>query len=122
MFSRIHGATRRYITFIVVIRLHRSTTYVDTAYCYRPSSVVCLSVGLSVRWSVQHRRTAKPIEIPFRLWTRVGPRNHVLDGGAYPPWKGGNFDGEEDGPLSSIGLPTVCSGDAVFCQITLTIC
>jgi len=24
------------------------TTYVDAAYCYRPSSVVCLSVGLSV--------------------------------------------------------------------------
>jgi len=26
---------------------HRSTTYVDAAYCYRPSSVVCRSVGLS---------------------------------------------------------------------------
>jgi len=29
------------------MRPHRSTTYVDAAYCYRPSSVVCLSVGLS---------------------------------------------------------------------------
>jgi len=27
-----------------LIRLHRSTTYVDAAYCYRPSSVVCESV------------------------------------------------------------------------------
>jgi len=30
-----------------VIRPHRSTTYADAAYCYGPSSVVCLSVGLS---------------------------------------------------------------------------
>ena len=26
------------------IRLHRSTTYVDAAYCYRPSNAVCRSV------------------------------------------------------------------------------
>ena len=31
-----------------IIRPHRSTTYVDAAYSYRPSSVVCRSVGLSV--------------------------------------------------------------------------
>ena len=31
-----------------IIRPHRSTTYVDAAYCYRPSSVVCLSVCRSV--------------------------------------------------------------------------
>ena len=30
--------------FVKYIRPHRSTTHVDTAYCYRPSSVVCLSV------------------------------------------------------------------------------
>jgi len=30
-----------------IIRPHRSTTYVDAAYCYRRSGVVCLS-GLSV--------------------------------------------------------------------------
>jgi len=27
--------------FVFIFRLHCSTTYVDTAYCYRPSSVVC---------------------------------------------------------------------------------
>jgi len=27
-----------------IFRLHHSTTYVDAAYCYQPSSVVCLSV------------------------------------------------------------------------------
>ena len=26
-------------------------------------------------------KTAEPIEMPFRLWARMGPRNHVLDGG-----------------------------------------
>jgi len=30
-----------------IITLHRSTMYVDVAYCYRPNSVVCQSVGLS---------------------------------------------------------------------------
>ena len=29
---------------VVIIRPHRSTTYVDAAYCYRLSSVVCRSV------------------------------------------------------------------------------
>ena len=25
-------------------------------------------------------KTAEPIKMPFRLWARMGPRNHVLDG------------------------------------------
>jgi len=29
----------------VIIRPYRCATYVDAAYCNRPSSVVCLSVG-----------------------------------------------------------------------------
>ena len=36
--------------FLLVIRPHHSTTYVDAAYCYRPSSVVCLS-----HWALQKR-------------------------------------------------------------------
>jgi len=27
--------------------------------------------------------TAEPIEMSFEIWTRVGPRNHVLDWGAH---------------------------------------
>ena len=30
-----------------IIRLHRRSTYVDAAYCYRLRSAVCLSVGLT---------------------------------------------------------------------------
>ena len=33
---------------------------------------------------------AEPFEMPFGLWTRVGPRNRVLDGGPR-----GNFEGEK---------------------------
>jgi len=46
--------------------------YVDAAYCYRRSSVVCRSICLSV---TSRAKTAEPIEMPFVLWTRVGPRN-----------------------------------------------
>jgi len=28
-------------------------------------------------------KTAEPIEMPFGIWTRVGPRKHVLGGGAH---------------------------------------
>jgi len=30
-------------------------------------------------------KTAEPIEMPFGMWARVGPSNHVLDGGRDPP-------------------------------------
>jgi len=41
---------------------------------------VCLSVTI-----VNPAKTAEPIEMPFGLWTRVGPMNHVLDGVQIPP-------------------------------------
>ena len=40
---------------------------------------VYLSVGQSVIIFIPAIR-AKPIEMPFAVWTLVGPRNHVLDG------------------------------------------
>jgi len=59
--------------------------YVDAAYCYRPSSVVCRSVDITL---MSRAKTAGPIEMPFGLWTRVCPGNHVLDGGPDTPWEG----------------------------------
>jgi len=53
---------------------------------------------------------AKPIEMPFGLWTRVGRRKHALHGRAY--WRN----------LANTTKPSVCSSDAAFCKITLTIC
>jgi len=67
------------------------STYVCEACCYGRSSVVCLSVCLSAT-IVSHAKTAEPIEMPLGLWTRVGPRNYVLDGGPDPHAKG-NFEG-----------------------------
>ena len=53
-----------------------------------------------------------PIEMPFGMRTRVGPRNHVLDGGPDPAMGRGNFEGEK-------GRRIVQYGDtAVICAKT----
>jgi len=79
---------------VIIIRPHRSATYVDAVYCYGPSSVVCRSVTL-----VSRAKMAEPIEMLFGLRTRVGPVNHVLDGGPDPPWEGAILRGERGVPL-----------------------
>jgi len=80
---------------LYMVRPHRSTTYVDAAYCYRPSSVVCrLLVCRSVCHTSEPCKMDAPIEMPFGLRTRVGPRNHVLDGGPDPPWEGAILRGK----------------------------
>jgi len=86
--------------FIFLFRPHRHTTYVDAAYCYRPPSVVCRSVWLSVCLSVtvvSLAKTAEPIEMPFGLWAQVGSRNHVLiRWWSRSPMGSGNFDMLDD--------------------------
>jgi len=62
---------RQFVRVKYIMRPHHSTTYVDAAYCYRPSSVVCLSVCWFVTL-VSPARTAEPIEMPFGLRTPVG--------------------------------------------------
>jgi len=44
---------------------------------------VARSVGRSVT-IVSPAKTAEPIGMPFEIWTRVGPRNRVLDEGPDP--------------------------------------
>ena len=46
---------------------------------------------------VSPAKTAEPIEMPFGMWTRIGPRNHVLDGSPDPRIRRGNFEGERRG-------------------------
>jgi len=53
-----------------------------------------LSVGLSVTL-VSPAKTAAPIDMPFRLRTWVGPRNHVLGWGPDPHMGRGNFEGRK---------------------------
>jgi len=49
---------------------------------------------------------AEPIEMPFGIWTRVGPRKRLLGMGAH--WR----------HLANTIEPSMCGGDAACCQIT----
>ena len=60
---------------------------------------------------------AEPIKTPFGLWTRVGRRKHKFNhisqvAPMCPRWR----------HLANMTEPSVCSSDAVLCQITLTTC
>jgi len=60
-------------------------------------------------------KMAEPIEMPLGAWTWVGPRNRVLHGAAHhetADWR----------HLANMIEQFVCSGDATFCQITMTTC
>ena len=79
----------------VIIRPHRSTRL---RMWVRPivTDRVAWFIGLSVCLSVTVMNFAKPaelIEMPFGLWTPMGPRNHVLDGGPDHPMRRDNFEG-----------------------------
>jgi len=56
---------------------------------------VAWSVGLAICHSCSDScKTAESIEVPFGLRTRVGPRNHVLDGVSDAPMGRGYLEGE----------------------------
>ena len=58
---------------------------------------VCLSVTVSLLVTIVNpAKTARQIEISRGWMTRVGPRNHVLDGGPDPQGDGRNFPGLSD--------------------------
>jgi len=73
-----------------------SSSYVDVAYYYQPSIMVCLLVCRSLT-VVSPAKAVEPIDMPFGLKSWMGPRNYVLDGGSDPPW--GNYRGKWGGPL-----------------------
>jgi len=55
---------------------------------------VAWSVCFSVR-IVSPAKTAEPVELLLGMWTRVGPRDHVLDGVQIPMGRGNFEKGEE---------------------------
>ena len=62
---------------------------------------------------------AEPIEMPFGVLTRVGPRNHVsLLDGVKMPTGGSNF-GELSGSPKSI--KSLCCGELVFFIVLLSL-
>ena len=71
--------------------------YVDVAYCYRLTSMVCRSVCQSVKL-VCPAKTAESIKMLIGLRTWVGPKNPVLDGIQIPMGMG-NFEGRMEGPI-----------------------
>jgi len=72
----VHDGLRAFILLNLYFRRHRSTMYVNEAYCYRRSSVGYLSVGHMSVTIVSPAKTAEPIDMPFGLWTQVGPTMH----------------------------------------------
>jgi len=77
------------VLYFFIIRPHRSIMYVDSAYSYRPSSMVC---QLHSREPCKNGWTN---EMPFGPRTRMDRRNHVLDGVHIPPWEGAILRGRE---------------------------
>jgi len=75
-----------------------SLTYYNKAYAasqYRPTRVV----RRSVCHSSELRKTAQPIEMTFGLRTRVGLRNHALDGVQVISWEGAILRSKRGGTL-----------------------
>ena len=68
--------------------------------------------SVAASWSVcclysQPAKTAEPIEMPFGLWTRVGPRNHVLNGVQIATREGAILRGESGRPGHTQRCPAV---------------
>jgi len=64
----------------IIIRPRRP--YYVSMWSIITDQVVCFDILVSPA------KTAKPIEMPFGLSTRVGPGNHALDWGPNPHWTG----------------------------------
>ena len=77
--------------YIVIVRPHRSTT---SLYYVCRCDLLPMQHGLPLCHDRKPCKTVEPIEMPFGLWTVMNLRNHVLDGGPYPPMGRGNFEGE----------------------------
>jgi len=67
---------------------------------------VCLTVTV-----VSRAETAEPIEPPFGLRTRVGPRTQCI-----------RYGGAHQRNLANTTEPSMCGGDAAYCQIPLALC
>jgi len=66
----------------------------------------CKVYGL---YAVSGAKTAEPTEMPLGMWTRRSNEACIRLGA---PWR----------HLSNVTEPSVCGGDAAFCQVTLTTC
>ena len=86
-----HYVKKHHVQVVNSFSQYRSTTHVDEAYCYQPSSVVCWSVTI-----VSPAKTAKDVWVehsgaPKEPWIRWGPD---------PPMGRSNFDGAKGRPIA----------------------
>jgi len=88
-FCRLHGVINVQWR---IIGLHCFAAYKMWHVVSHQYSVVCLSVCVLVT-ATYSTKTAEPVEVPIGVWNRVGPRNHVLDGGLDLPRGRGSFRG-----------------------------
>jgi len=65
-----------------IIRPHRSTTYVDAAYCYRPSGMVCRSVYRSVMLVSRAKLNRSCWRLDYGLGLAQGIMNQIPMEGA----------------------------------------
>jgi len=98
--------------FSLLVRIAR-TTYVDVAYCYRPSSVVCRSVDRSIT-VVSSVITAEPIEMPIGLRTQVSAAQEAMYRmGSRSPWEGAILRRKEQPIVKYKDTPVICGKTAL---------
>jgi len=74
----------------IIIRTHRSTTYVDAAYCYRLSSVVCRSVCHNSEPCKKGCTDQDAVWVEYSGW----PREPCIRWGSRSPTGRDNLEGE----------------------------
>jgi len=77
--------------------------------------------GMPDNTAVRYAKLAEPIEVPFELWTRVGPRKHKFNRirQVAPMCTHGKAHLRH---LANTTEPSVCCDDAALSQIALTAC
>jgi len=82
----------------IVFRPHRCFDVVYSYTCLDVACHMCLSVCLLVT-KVNPSKMAEPVEMRFGMWTCVGLRNHILDGGQILSQEGTSFGKARASPL-----------------------
>ena len=94
-----HKHWQWYMVIIIIIKPHRSTTYVDVAYCYRPCSVICRSVYLSVCRTNESCKNGCTDRDAVWIEDLGGPKEPCIRWGFKSPIGRGNFLGGKGRPL-----------------------
>jgi len=82
-----------------IIRPHHNTTYVDAAYCYRPSSVVCRSACRSVCHTSEPCKNGWTDRDADLVEESGEPMEPCITWESRSPMGSGNFEGERGVPL-----------------------